>query len=189
MEQNTSLPSSSSFFPPSPLFLCSSSTTTCCFSSAFKRSASWNFTRLKAFSPSPTFFRYLTVVNPISGTICWWCGPAPAATSEIYLVRQSDLLTLLRPGQRILADDGLGVEDRIAVPFERAVARLDPAEALFNKRLPEERWRVEASYARRKGGKSLVSATGTLCASTSSLGPFLVYIYNIDVVLHPLLRA
>ena len=70
---------------------------------------------------------------------------SPAATSEIYLVRQSDLLPLVHPGQRIPADGGFGGEDSIVVPFKRAVARLNPVKALFNKRLSGERWRVEAS--------------------------------------------
>ena len=97
------------------------------------------------------FGRYLAVVNPLSDQIVFWYGPTPAATSEVFMARESGLVDKLPPGKRLLADGGfVGEPTKITVPFKLAQARRDLSKRRFNRKVARQRWRIESVFARLK---------------------------------------
>ena len=107
---------------------------------------------------SRTTVKYLVSIDPITGVFNFVSQGFSGNSSDRFVVENSDFLSLLKPGQRILADRGFTARDIIAskrafltIPsFLCGAAKLTGHQAMETRTIAEVRIRVENAIKRLK---------------------------------------
>jgi len=126
--------------------------------------------------------KYEIGIHLLTGRIVWIAGPIPGSTHDITLCRRSGILTMLLPGEFIMADKGYIGEAQIITPFKTPTT----TQKLFNSQLGQLRVIVENTYGRVKHFRCLKHEW----THDLSLHPltfyFICQLVNLDVIFHPL---
>ena len=107
---------------------------------------------------SHTTVKYLVSIDPFTGVFNFVSQGFSGNSSDRFVVENSDFLSLLKPGQRILADRGFTARDLIAskrafltIPsFLRGAAKLTGQQAMETRTIAGVRIRVENAIKRLK---------------------------------------
>ena len=101
------------------------------------------------------------------------------------MLRESGVFPKLPNGKKFMADGGFRGEPRyITHPFPRR--NITPERRLFNKRISNQRWRIESAFRRLKGWKALAGPYRHDVRKHWMVWKVSVFLYNADVKRHPL---
>jgi len=89
------------------------------------------------------------------GIFCWFTTPDPGSTHDLTIFREGELLSLLPPRERVLADKAYVGEPRVITPYKGKI--LTEVQEAFNSKVNRERIVVEQSFGRLKDFSCLQS--------------------------------